>query len=490
MLTGVPQDRRPPSSAPAPTSTASATAPAHGSTASVTVSAEVVGGPPPAERLGTRPGLVLLYAPHFEHFQPAYALDRAQGELLIGRDGACGIHIPESAVSRRHARIRARGDAWVLTDLGGKNGTLVDGRYVHEIELEPLHEIRVGDAVFKFVESGAEHFARYRIDGKVLGDDAPARRGRGRLVGGYQIDRAASMLERVAKVPMSVLLLGETGTGKELFAELVHEASGRRGPLVAINCAALPPQLVESELFGFKRGAFSGADRDKPGLVRAADGGTLFLDEIGDLPLEAQAKLLRLLQSREVIPLGATAPERVDVRVVSATHRDLARLRREGTFRDDLFARINELSVVLPPLRERKEDVYALARAFLARHGGAHLSLGFPFVVGLLHHDWPFNVRELEACIKRAIALAEGPELGAEQLTGELAENMRAYARRAPGEQVIEGPRGQAPTEAELRGLLKLHHGNLSAVARELRKERMQIHRWARRYGVVIEDYR
>ena len=477
MLTGVPSERR---SSPPPALT----------TGSVTASMEIVGGAPATERLGTRPGLVLLYAPHFEQFQPAYALDAEHGEVFIGRDAGAGIHVPESAVSRRHARLRARGDGWVLTDLGGKNGTIVDGRFVHEIELEPLHEIRIGDAIFKFVDSGAEHHARYRIDGVVLGDDAPARRGRKGLVGGWQIDRVASALERVAKVPMSVVLLGETGTGKELFAELIHEASGRRGQMVAINCAALPPQLVESELFGHRRGAFSGADRDKPGLVRAAHGGTLFLDEIGDLPLEAQAKLLRLLQSKEVIPLGATGPERVDVRVVCATHRDLSRLRREGAFRDDLFARLNEFSVVLPPLRERKEDVYSLARAFLARHGGGHLTPGFPFIVGLLHHDWPFNVRELEACIKRAIALCEGPELGAEHLPDEIAEGMRDYARRAPGDGVLESARGVAPSESELRGLLKLHHGNLSAVARELGKERMQIHRWARRYGIVIEDYR
>jgi transcriptional regulator with PAS, ATPase and Fis domain len=460
---------------------------------------EIVGGAPSTERYGTRPGLVLLYAPHFKQFQPAYALDKERGDLILGRDADAAIHIPESAVSRRHARIRAHSESFILKDLGGKNGTIVDGRFVSEIELEPLHEIRIGDAIFKFVESGAEHYARYRIDGTVLGEDTPERRTARKLVGGYQIERVASALERVAKVPMSVVLLGETGTGKELFADLLHEASGRKGPLVAINCAALPPQLVESELFGFRRGAFTGADRDKAGLVRAADGGTLFLDEIGDLPLEAQAKLLRLLESKELIPLGASAAEHVDVRVVSATHRDLGRLRREGRFRDDLFARLNEHSVVLPPLRERKEDIYSLARAFLAQNGGGHLALGFSFVVGLLHHDWPFNVRELLACIKRAIALCEGAELGGEHLPDELAENMRDYARREDlaarrpalaGIGVIDSALGPGPTEVELRGLFKLHRGNMSAIARELGRDRMQVHRWARRYGIVIEDYR
>ena len=452
---------------------------------------EIVGGAATADMGGSKAGLVLLHAPSFEQFRPAYPLDRSRGDLIIGREASAGICIPEVAVSRKHARVRPRGDGWVLTDLGGKNGTIVDGRFVGEIELEHLHEVRIGDAIFKFVESGAENHARYRIDGVVLGEGTPRRQGRGALVGGYQIDRLASTVERAARTSMSIVLLGETGTGKELFAQLAHDASGRRGQLIAVNCAALPPQLVESELFGHRRGAFTGADRDKPGLVRSADHGTLFLDEIGDLPLDAQAKLLRLLQSKELIPLGASAPERVDVRFVCATHRDLGRLRREGRFRDDLFARLNEISVVLPPLRERKEDIHALARAFLERHGGAHLRMSFPFIVGLLHHDFPFNVRELEACIKRAIALSEGPELSQEHLPDDISANMREYARRAPGDKVLESVRGDPPpSESELRGLLRTHHGNLSAIARELGKERMQVHRWARRYAILIEDYR
>jgi len=165
------------------------------------------------------------------------------------------------------------------------------------------------------------------------------------------------------------VILGETGTGKEVAARGIHRASGRRGSFQAINCAAIPPSLLESELFGYRRGAFSGADRDKPGLIKLADGGTLFLDEIGDMPLDAQAKLLRVLQAREVFPLGATTAEHVNIRVACATHRDLNRLVKEGKFRGDLFARLNEHVVRLPPLRERKEDVYQLARSFTARYG-------------------------------------------------------------------------------------------------------------------------
>src|SRR5262249_28419776 len=180
----------------------------------------------------------------------------------------------------------------------------------------------------------------------------------------------------------------------------------------------------------YKRGAFSGADRDKVGIVRAADGGTLFLDEIGDMPADAQAKLLRVIQSKEVIPLGATSPERVDVRIVCATHRDLAKLQAEGRFRGDLFARLNEYNLKLPALRERKEDVYMLCRALLERHSAPLLGLTFPYMTGLLHCDFPYNVRELEAFIKRGVALCEAPALDAAHLPDEIKELMRSYARR------------------------------------------------------------
>src|SRR6185369_2137957 len=265
------------------------------------------------------------------------------------------------------------------------------------------------------------------------GDDDPVSRRSSKIVGGYQIDRLASAIKRVAKTELSIAILGETGTGKEVFAQQLHEWSGRRGPFQAINCAAIPATLLESELFGYKRGAFSGADRDKIGIVRAADGGTLFLDEIGDMPMEAQAKLLRLLQSKEVAPLGSTHAEKVDVRIVCATHRDIKKLQEAGRFRGDLYARLNEYSLTLPPLRERKEDVFMLCRALLARHGRPDLGLTFAFMTGLLHYDFPFNVRELEALIKRGIALTDGPMLDAQHLPDEIKELMGSYAVRDKG---------------------------------------------------------
>jgi transcriptional regulator with PAS, ATPase and Fis domain len=293
------------------------------------------------------------------------------------------------------------------------------------------------------------------------------------------------------------MLLGPSGTGKEVVASELHRLSGRSGPFCAVNCAAIPANLLESELFGYKRGAFSGAERDKPGLIRSAHHGTLLLDEIGDMPLDAQAKLLRVIQAKEVLPLGATQPERVDVRVVSATHRDLRRLQREGRFREDLFARLNEYQLRLPPLHERKEDIYALVRAFLARCQRPDLSVSVPFMVALLHHDFPYNVRELEAAIKRAVALSTSPRLEVELLPDAIREAVVDYGRstgipadpREASQDDAAGGLG-TPSEAELRAMLGAHHGNVAAVGRELGKARMQIHRWMKRYGIEVDEYR
>lgn len=431
---------------------------------------------------GPDAGLVLLYAETFAALPPVFPLRGSRA--VLGRDEGVDVRLPISAVSRRHAELRHERGRWVLRDLESRNGTLVDGHLIDEAELDDCSEIRVGDSIFKLVERDATSFARFRIDGVRLGE--PVRRGRrSLLVGGLQMHRIAEQLTRVAPTPLSVLLLGESGTGKEVAAREIHELSGRRGKFHAVNCAALPGNLIESELFGYKKGAFSGADRDKPGLFKVADGGTLLLDEIGDMPPLAQAKLLRVLQSREILPLGATAPEPVDVRVLAATHRDLVRLQAEGTFRQDLFARLNEVVVELPPLRDRKEDVYLLVRTFLERHGRPDLTPSFPFMAALLHYDWPYNVRELEAAIKRAAALATGPLLLEEHLPQSVLSAIEDYAR----------PRGatertEAPSEGELRELLTRYEGNVAAVGRELGKARMQVHRWMKRYGIVVDDYR
>ncbi|MGH7280007.1 MAG: sigma 54-interacting transcriptional regulator [Polyangiaceae bacterium] len=450
-----------------------------------------------------RPGIVLLYAPNFDQLYPAYVF--SSNVVVVGRDAANPICIPEQAVSRQHARFSSVQDAWILWDLGSRNGTIVNGAFIREHALEHLDEVRVGDAVFKFVETGAERFVPYRIDGAMF---APRKSEKlTDLVGGAQVDFIAADLERIAPTELSCMILGETGTGKEVAARALHQISGRRGSFQAINCAAIPQALLESELFGYRRGAFSGADRDKPGLVKLADGGTLFLDEIGDMPLEAQAKLLRVLQAHEVFPLGGTTPEKVDIRVVCATHRDLFGLVKSEKFRGDLFARLNEHAVKLPPLRERKEDLYRLCHFFLARFGQQAVTFTFSAMVALIHYDWPFNVRELESCIKRAVALANVRDnmgrlvIDVVHLPEQISDCMKGYADRKQNlnPSVMPGhvasfppvsPRRGTPSEEELRDLLTRHHGNIAAVGRELGKERMQVHRWLKKYNIDLEQYR
>ncbi|MDF3069481.1 MAG: Sigma-54 dependent response regulator [Polyangiaceae bacterium] len=439
-----------------------------------------------------QPGLVLLYADTFRELPAAFLLQDPRH--VIGRDAtAADLVLKAPAVSRVHAEVVRDGRRLVVRDLGSRNGVLVNGRKVQSAALEPLDEVRIGDAIFKFVEEHAEELSRYRIDGALPHGEARRAQNPSALAGGYQIDAIVAEIERVAATPLSVIVRGPSGTGKEVIASELHRLSGRRGKLAAINCTALPQNLIESELFGYKRGAFSGADRDKPGLIRHADGGTLLLDEIGDMPPEAQAKLLRVLQAREVLPLGANVPEPVDVRVVAATHRDLEKLQREGKFREDLFARLNEYSVELPALHERKEDVYLLTQTFLARHGGSGKTPSFAFMSGLLHYDFPYNVRELEACIKRALALSDGATLEPEVLPEAVQDAMSDYGREA-GARQSQPPEEEdaqaAPDEPALRELLTKYEGNVAAVGRELGKARMQIHRWMKRYAIDIAEYR
>jgi two-component system, NtrC family, response regulator AtoC len=242
--------------------------------------------------------------------------------------------------------------------------------------------------------------------------DAPA------LVGdGEVMQRLRTMIERVAGTRSTVLIAGESGTGKELVARAIHDASPRRGRrFVAINCAAIPGPLLESELFGHRRGSFTDAVRDKPGLFEDADGGTLFLDEIGELPLALQSKLLRALQDGEIRRVGDTASIKVDVRLIAATLRDLADDVREGRFREDLYYRLNVLPVAIPPLRERTEDIPLLARFFAQRHSARHqlgeVELSDVAIEALVRQPWPGNVRELENVIERAVVLADGPTGG------------------------------------------------------------------------------
>ncbi len=440
------------------------------------------------------PGFVLIYSRL--HAQLPAAVPFAAEITTFGREPDNTLCIPEAAVSRYHGRVERRPDGCWLIDNGSTNGILLGGTRVSAARLTDHDVVRIGDSLFRFASSAIYGYGAYRIDGTVVEAARQVRHGiRGcPLVGGFQIDQLLERVEKVARTQLSVVVTGESGTGKELVARTVHQASGRPGPFQAINCAALPANLIESELFGYRRGAFTGASHDKPGLVRAAHTGTLFLDEIGDMPLEAQAKLLRVLQERQVLPLGSTTPEPVDVRVVCATHRKLEELVAQERFRGDLLARLREFTAHLPPLRDRREDLHPLTRAFLAKSGRADARLSLPYMVGIAHYTWPYNVRELESAVRLSVALAAGaPELDLTHLPEPVREALRDHGvKHAPPASMppAEPPSRGAPSEATLRELLHRHAGNIAAVGRELGKERMQIHRWLKRYDIDVEQYR
>ncbi len=241
-----------------------------------------------------------------------------------------------------------------------------------------------------------------------------------------------ALIDKVAPTEASVLLLGESGTGKELAARAIHSLSPRReGPFVTVNCSAIPENLLESELFGHVRGAFTGAIREKAGKFEAAEGGTVFLDEIGDMPLVMQAKLLRAIAEREIERVGGEKPLEVDVRVVSATNKDLARAVREGSFREDLFFRLNVVAITLPPLRERTEDVPLLIEHFLKRFGKTGCALDQEAMKALEAYGWPGNVRELANSIERALVLCGGEKIGLEHLPVSLLRKEKAYGKVA-----------------------------------------------------------
>jgi DNA-binding NtrC family response regulator len=454
-------------------------------------------------------GLVLVYSRLHRELPSVVCLTQAVHRIGREVDGPGDLRVQEGAVSRLHALVELRPDGVWVVDAGSTNGTLVNGVRVPAARLVEHDVVRIGDTVFRFAAHGAQDYGAYRLDGTVEESQRKHRPAvRTELVGGHQIDALLARVEKVARTQLACVVTGESGTGKELLARTIHDTSERRGAYQAVNCAALPANLLESELFGYRRGAFTGATQDKPGLVRAAHGGTLFLDEIGDMPLEAQAKLLRVLQEREVLPLGSTTPERVDVRVICATHRDLEAKVALGRFRGDLLARLREFQVRLPPLRERREDLFRLTRAFLRRSGRPDAELSLSFMLALAHYGWPYNVRELESAVRLAVALADGGELKAEHLPESVRSAVRDHGRAptggvaaAPFVPVAAEPRAPlpahpagtgslAPSEAELRAICARHHGNVTAIAKELGKERMQIHRWLKRYGIDIEEFR
>jgi DNA-binding NtrC family response regulator len=394
------------------------------------------------------------------------------------------LRLPDRWMSKEHARFVRAGGRWMVEDAGSKNGLQVNGEPQQRAWLEDGDFIEIGHTFVLFREAV--------LANPVSAAEADPREQEAPVPGFRTLNPALAgelaKLARVARTPVPVVVEGETGTGKELLARAYHGLAGRAGAFVAVNCGALPEALVQSELFGYRKGAFSGAGEDRLGLVRSADGGTLFLDEIGELPLESQASLLRVLQEGEVLPVGATRPLKVDLRLIAATNRDLERMMKEGTFRSDLLARLSGLRLRLPPLRERPEDLGQLVAILLRRSlpaGAKEPSLTPKAARALFQYDWPRNVRELEHSLALAVALS--PErIDREHLPPELqAEPPKRAPEAAPAQ-----PSTQAQQRDELLTLLRKHRGNVSQIAEALGTSRAQVHRLFKRHGLDPQSFR
>jgi DNA-binding NtrC family response regulator len=381
------------------------------------------------------------------------------GTFFIGSDKGCDLVIDDEAVSRRHCALELMAGDVLVKDLGSRNGTRYLGARVTTARVPAGGSIRVGKTTLQLkppVTEVAPASERVELGGMS-----------GRSLAMRQI---FAQLERLGPTDSAVLLTGETGAGKGAAARAMHGLSLRaKGPFHVFDCAAAHRGTVESALFGHVRGAFTGADRDRIGAVDAALGGTLFLDEVGELPLDLQPKLLRLLEAREFTPLGGAKPKAADVRVLSATHRDLKTEVAAGRFRKDLFYRLAVAEVVIPPLRERPDDIEVLAQRFAHELGGEEASLAPATLAAFRHLRWPGNVRELRNAVERVLALGEHSVVA------------------PPTDASFIEARDQALDRFEreyLEALLKQHNGQVSAAAKAAKLARSHFYRLLEKHGL------
>ncbi|AUX26743.1 ATPase AAA [Sorangium cellulosum] len=402
-------------------------------------------------------------------------------EASVGLGRECDLVLKDPTVSRRHLVVRIEGERIRVIDDGSRNGTLVDGVAVRDAYARPDAAIVVGGTTLRLrmlsdvIELPLSHRERF---GGMLGPSVAMR-------------RLFAVLERVVLTDATVLVEGETGTGKELVAEAVHEESPRHGgPFVVFDCSAVSATLIESELFGHVKGAFTSAVSERPGAFEAADGGTLFLDEIGELPLDLQPKLLRVLERREVRRVGSNVARRVDVRVVAATNRNLAREVERGRFREDLYYRLAVIQVTVPPLRERQGDIPLLVRHFereLGSRAGSPPALSEEAVAALAARSWPGNVRELRNAVARALSLGTAGSAGGPPAPGAARDGDAPGAPAVDlGEPLLAGRErvAEAYERAYLDAALKQTGGNVSRAAELARVNRKFIQRAMKRYGL------
>jgi DNA-binding NtrC family response regulator len=401
------------------------------------------------------------------------------GDLCrIGTHSSNDLVLVDPAVSRFHCRLVREEGAWRVRDWGSLNGTRLENVRIRDADISSDAALLLGDSLVRVravAPAGEAIVPMTPAFGSIAGTSVPMR-------------KLFALLEKVAASDINVLIEGESGTGKELVAnEIVQRSARVEKPFVVVDCGAISPNLVESELFGHVRGAFTGADRDRMGAFEAADTGTVFLDEIGELPLELQPKLLRALEAREIRRVGETRPRKVNVRVVSATNRDLEREVNRGRFREDLYFRLSVINVRVPPLRERLDDLLILIRVFLQALGVPEQERLFPpsVLAEMGKHDWPGNVRELRNYVERTVVLQKA-----------------VPAIRRPLGPASSPPSGPPPVDigipfkiakdaavdsferAYLSALLEAAGGNMSKAARTAGMDRMYLHRLVQKHGL------
>jgi transcriptional regulator with GAF, ATPase, and Fis domain len=420
-----------------------------------------------------------------------YAVDK--DVFVIGKGDSVDLKLDDPATSRRHCEIRADEHGYSIVDLNSTNGTFVNGVRISNAYLNPGAELQFGN--IRLVFSPLQEDRELQI--------SPAENF-GSVVGSSQsMRRIFYMAETYAATNASIMLTGETGTGKEIMAEEIHRHSLRSDkPFVIIDCAALAKDLIESELFGHVKGAFTGAAADRPGAFEYANGGTVFLDEVGDLSMELQPKLLRVLEKREIRRVGTNAVRKIDVRIICATNRDMHKEVEEGRFREDLFYRLAVVNIELPPLRKRKEDIPLLARRFASDlHGPDALDEIAEFDASmevLRRYDWPGNVRELRNLIDRAFYGPYRPvDLSASMSFWHRGGTQSGPSSGKLGRGEVIGSRPFKEEKAELvdeferkyiMKLLKRNDGNISKSAREADIERAYLQRLIKKYSINVGE--
>jgi DNA-binding NtrC family response regulator len=404
-----------------------------------------------------------------------------RGTYFVGKAPGCDLVLADSAVSRQHLQLQVTAAGILVKDLGSTNGSFFREARFSEVIVGPGAVITIGSSALKLTSVERSH--------PIL----PSTNDRfGALLGpSLKMREAFALLELVAQSDVGVLLEGETGTGKELCAEAIRAASPRaKGPLVVCDLAGVSRSLIESELFGHVRGAFTGADRDREGAFAQAHGGTIFIDEIGELELDMQPRLLRALESRKVKPVGATQYREVDVRVIAATNRDLREEVKAGRFRDDLYHRLAVVRVTLPPLRERKEDIPALVEHFLA---GKTVEVPPETMALFTEYDWPGNVRELKNVIDRGLSLMGDKQVLLPSLLGLEAAGGPGAAPAWPtvGHEGFREAKERLIASWErdyVTQLLRRAGGNVSRAAREGGLDRVYLHRLIKKYHIANLD--